>query len=318
MPLRKPKTDFAPVDHVPRKAPKFVPPELREAREREAEIYRMIDEAKKKIRMVPGKKGVIQLDKESRDALTPLLLELRRRQFSLASISKIVKPLFPEELSLEDINAKVQSRISKAELKKGREKRTFGRKREAKTDWRTMDEKHAEALELERFRVQVAGIRSANPIATIGEIAKKTRRDPTKVSEWMKVLYESAGEAKKPLFDTGWPKRKIRKSVFTKEEKFSLVYGEHVGLIRTLVGRILKRHMEKESFNSFVAEVQFRLLEELDLFDPERGAKVNTFIGGRAEGITRHILRERAAKNKGRTEYLEAEKRRILRELENP
>ena len=101
--------------------------------------------------------------------------------------------------------------------------------------------------------------------------------------------------------------------MFTKKEKFELVYGRHVGLIKTKVAKEF-RAFGPEVFEDQLAEVNLRLLDELDLFDPSKGVKVSTFIGERAGYLAQHLKQEYAIRNKGKPEYLKAKKREILRE----
>jgi len=312
------KADFSPVEHKPRNVPKFGPPHVKAKRQQEEEVHRMVADAKKKIKFKKTGKGRLLADAESREAMDSFLLKLRGMGFSMSDICKITLPLYPGIRDPKKLVAGIQQRISRAGFAQGRGKKEFSSKGNIEgTKWQTMKEKRAEAKELNKFYNKVEKIRSKNPLATVKQIAQKTGYAQTKASELMKVIYGGVGESKKPLFDSRQsPRKKIRKPVFTKEQKFEMTYDTHTGLIVTLVRREF-RGFGPEEIEDKLGEVQLRLLDELGLFNPKQGRTIGAFIGERTQFLLEHMKREFAIRNRGKPEYIKAEKRRILGEQRN-
>jgi hypothetical protein len=291
---------------------KLANPKARAVREHELKVLGLVEKARGKIvRRGNSKDDEIDVA-ATMDAISPVLTELIKMHYKpRAIISKILGPVFPVEI----FSAPIQRKIWQLQKRMKKEGWTVGRGKHQL--WLTMDEKIDEAKRLNALFDRLAMLKEANPTWGTKQIAKELGMTPSQAKELRDVFAESVSDpTKKALFSTGRPKRKRRLNFFSKEEKFFMVYEEHVGIVKQIVFGYAKRmRLSSTDIDDFLADVQAKLIEDLDLFDPKRKIKAVTFIGNRAEGLAKHWIRERIARRRADSAQIEDEVKAINRNI---
>ena len=275
-------------------------------RQQELRIMRLVNEAKHNVQIEHAEgRRCFKMDRESSKHFQELIAQLKREGFTYMDIAKIVKPLFPEDVPLQNIQWVVMRRLRpKGNTTKGAQHREaffHGR-------YKTIEEKHEEAF----VKNQIFNLRMENPDIKIQEIAAKVGIPTPKVIEYLKELSESVDkQTTKEILSIKPKKRRKRINAFSAEEKWDIIQ-RNMGLIKKFViGRVGRTPRDVE-FDDLLSEVVVRLFSDLDYFDPKRGVKITTFLAHEAEGIASHIVREVAIRRRRKQEHLKKQKRRLF------
>lgn len=267
-------------------------------RQQELRIMQLIEEAKSKVRIknARGQKR-LKIDKDSSKYLQELVERLKREGFTCVDIVKIVRPLFPEDVPLQNIYWIVIRKSKHAEARTEKIQRS---ETSLRSKYKTLEEKHEEAL----IKNRIFDMRKENPDIGVREIAKRLGLQPHKVREYLKELQKSVDmQTTKELFSTKHRRRRKRINAFSVEEKWDIIQ-RNMGIIKKFAAKGIGVPLQRADFEDLISEVIVRLFISLDYFDPKGSAKVSTFLANEAQGVASHTMSEFRAKERRKREYL--------------